>query len=571
MKILNLVQGTPEWIAHRFTHHNASEAAAMLGLDPKLKRNELLHMKATGAEKEFSDWVRKNILEKGHEVEAKARPLIEFMIGEELYPVTGVEGDESASYDGLTMDERIGFEHKQWNEELAAMVNAGIVPDSHMPQLQQQLMISGAEKIIFVVSNGTLEKMVHTEVLPDQEWFERIRLGWEQFDKDVAAYVPEPIAAPIVAQVVKNLPAVAVQVSGSIAIVDNFDVFETALRDFVDNRLIRKPETDQDFADLDLQIKALKKAEDAIKGAEANMLSQLASVDAMKNTMDMVYNLTRDNRLAAEKLLAAEKENRRLEILQSGKDAFSAHIAALNERLKKPYMPQIVADFAGVMKGLKTIASLRNAVDTELARVKIEANVIADKIEANLNSLRDLAKDHAFLFADTAQLVMKENDDLVALIKVRISEHQQAEEKRLAEERERIRAEEANKLREQREQEEAAELLRQAEEQNAKSEDAPHKLVTGDGGAAPLNPANDDHATPVIADTGATMKLGQIAERLGFSITAEFISALGIEPKTRERNAVLYRESDFPRICDQLRDHIGIVQADFISQLKKAA
>ena len=109
-------------------------------------------------------------------------------------------------------------------------------------------------------------------------------------------------------------------------------------------------------------------------------------------------------------------------------------------------MPVIQADFAGVIRGKKTIASLHDAVDTELARAKIEANAIADRIEINLNSLRDMAKDHAFLFADIAQIVQKENDDLVALIKVRIADHAAAEQKRLDGERERIRAEEQAKL-----------------------------------------------------------------------------------------------------------------------------
>jgi hypothetical protein len=122
------------------------------------------------------------------------------------------------------------------------------------------------------------------------------------------------------------------------------------------------------------------------------------------------------------------------------------HVATLVLRLGKPYMPVIQADFAGVIKGKKTIASLRDAVDTELSRAKIEANATADRIQLNLNSLRDLAKDHAFLFADAAQVVLKANDDCETLIKLRIAEHATAEAKRIESERERIRAEEVAKL-----------------------------------------------------------------------------------------------------------------------------
>ena len=248
------------------------------------------------------------------------------------------------------------------------------------------------------------------------------------------------MAAPIL-----DLPAVSVQVSGAIAVIDNFEVFELALRDFIDTRLIRKPETDQDFADLDTQIKSLKKAEDALNAAEAHMLAQVSSIDAMKRTKDMLHKLARDNRLMAEKLLDAEKVNRRNIIQQAGKDAYTAHVAALNERLGKPYMPALQADFVGAAKGKRTITSIQEAVNVELARAKIEANQVADRIDMNLKKIQELAADHAFLFSDTAQLVLKPTDDLVNLIKLRISEHKAAEQAKLDAERDRIRAEEQAK------------------------------------------------------------------------------------------------------------------------------
>lgn len=69
------------------------------------------------------------------------------------------------------------------------------------------------------------------------------------------------------------------------------------------------------------------------------------------------------------------------------------------------------------------------------------ASQAADSIRLNLTSLAELAVDHAFLFSDVQQLVTKANDDLVTLIKFRISEHQKverekAEAKRIAEEQE---------------------------------------------------------------------------------------------------------------------------------------
>ena len=50
------------------------------------------------------------------------------------------------------------------------------------------------------------------------------------------------------------------------------------------------------------------------------------------------------------------------------------------------------------------------------------------------------------------------------------------------------------------------------------------------------------------AEEPATLKLGTICERLGFSLTEAFIAGLGIERRGSDKRAVLYRESDWPAI-----------------------
>jgi hypothetical protein len=102
-------------------------------------------------------------------------------------------------------------------------------------------------------------------------------------------------------------------------------------------------------------------------------------------------------------------------------------------------------DFAGVIKNKRTVKSLRDAVDGELARGKIAASTIFAKIQKNLIHLREHADAFKFLFADTAQIVLKDHDDLVTLVKSRIADHKAAEEKKEADTRERIRKEEQEK------------------------------------------------------------------------------------------------------------------------------
>ncbi len=60
----------------------------------------------------------------------------------------------------------------------------------------------------------------------------------------------------------------------------------------------------------------------------------------------------------------------------------------------------------------------------------------------------------------------------------------------------------------------------------------------------------------------ATLKLGTIGERLGFTLTEAFVSeVLGIQPSGKEKRAVMFKESDFARICDALSRHIQKAKA----------
>jgi predicted phage-related endonuclease len=447
MIILDVVQGSPEWVAARAKYFCASDAPVMMGASKRTTRTELLRMKSSGDERAFTEWQQANLLDKGHEAEAAARALVEASLGEELYPTTGAHeaGYLLASFDGVTMDGETGFEHKLWNEDLAAQVRAGELPPSHYWQLEQQILVGGLKRVIFVCSNGTPEKFVQMEYRPVPGRAQQLLAGWKQFDEDLKNYRHVEVLPRATPQPVMALPALSIRVNGTISLVDNLDLFGKKLQAFIEG-IDKNPSDDQAFANAEAAVKTLQSAQEALDAAESAALAQTASIDEMRRTVGMYRDLARSNRLMLEKLVTARKETIREDIRRDGVNAFSAHLDKLNQRLGKPYMPNIAADFGGVMKGKKTIASLRDAVATELARSKIDANAVADRIDINLKFMREHAADHAFLFADTAQIALKANDDFEVLVRLRISEHKQQEEKRLADERERIRKEEADKL-----------------------------------------------------------------------------------------------------------------------------
>ncbi len=552
MKIHHLVQGTDEWAAFRLTHHGASEAAAMLGLSKKVARSELLRIKHTGTPKAFTDWVKKNILDYGHEVEALARPLVEKIIGDDLYPVTCSDEDGggklSASCDGLTLLEDTAFEHKQWNTDLAASVSNNVLPDDHMPQCQQIMLVTGAQRVIFTVSDGTPERLVWMEVLPDANWFERIRAGWAQFDRDLAEYTLPTPAPTVVAEAVQDLPAVTVQVNGQIEVRENFTIFEVALRDFIENKLIREPQTDQDFADLDLQIKAMKKAEETLNAAESMMLAQIQRVDEAKRQKDMLSRLVRDNRLMAEKLLASEKERRRTEKVVAARQAFADHVTELQREISGVRLDIVVPDFAGAIKGLKTMTSIQDKLDTALANGKIAADQQAADLRTKLAWLDTNAADYRALLADLQQLVAKPFDDFKLAVTARIDAHKKAEEARLEAERERIRREEAARL--------------EAEQRQQKEPPSETESTTIMAPSAPCRIAMSS-SKQIEPDETPALRLGQINDRLApVSLTVDGLARLGIMHAATDKSAKLYHERDFSRICTALLQHIQSVQAN---------
>ena len=594
--IISHPQGSEAWAQHRAASLNASDLAAAMGLSKYQTRSELIERLATGITPEV-DAMTQARFDKGHANEAAAEPKAAEVIGEELYPmvlaaeVPGLKRKMSGSFDGLTLMQDMSWENKSPNAALVQSVQAGVIPPEYRPQMEQGLMLSGAGKCLFTVSDGEVFVSAWYESDPDLR--AKIIPTWQQIEADVAAYVPPSPSAveKVVAEPVEALPAPVVQVTGQIALQDNFKVFEQRLRDFLENKLIRKPTTDQDFADLDGQIKAMKSARESLKAAEAQMLAQVQPVDQAKKTKDMLDKLLQQNVKMAEDLLTAEKDRRKLEIVTAGAAALKAHIDGLNTRLGKPYMPAIPADFGGAVRGLKSLTSMEDKVSGELARAKIAAHEVADRIDANLKYLRENAKDYAALFPDTAQIVLKAADDLQALATSRIAQHQAAEQKRLDDERARIRAEEQAKAEKEAreklaaEQAEAKRLADEAAALNSQIQ-ASIKDADPDDAIAPLlgeiskvahELSSDLIASAAIktaqvlplsrpaapqADTGARVKLGDINASIApLSITADGLAALGFPHVATEKAAKLYRAADLSDIYAAMVRHIEAVQA----------
>lgn len=445
----NLEQGSHEWNMFRaWPNKNASDAPAMMNVSPYKSRADLIREKATGITPEI-DTMTQRRFDDGHRFEALARVLAEEIIGDDLYPVVGSNDGYSASFDGLTMDEKTAFEHKTLNDELRKVMVDGCagadLPMLYQVQNEQQCMVSECEKVLFMASkwdeNDELIEERHCWYFPNMELRQQIINGWIQFDKDVSEYEHVEHQEKPQAEPMESFLVPVVQVKGELAIISNLDLFGQQLRSFVGN-MTKDPQDDQDFANLESAVKKLKEAEDALEKAEGYALAQFADVNTMRQTVSELKELARSHRLTSEKLVKSQKELIKMRIFNSGKERFAEHVAELQKEIIGVALQIQQPDFAGAMKNKRTIASLHDAVDTTLANAKIEADSMAKGIREKLSWLNDNAADYKFLFNDLQYMIDKNGmESFMAIVHRRIDEHKQAEAAKLEAERNRIQAE----------------------------------------------------------------------------------------------------------------------------------
>ncbi len=450
------------------------------------------------------------------------------------------------------------------------------LPIHHRIQMEQQLYVSGAEKILFTASrwsdDGELLEAVHCWYYPDETLRAWILAGWEQFRRDVATDVATftaPAAAPAVAgwlwskqrqKVPEVLPALRIEIKGEVTASNLAEFKKTALTAI--RRVNRQLTTDQDFADAEAAVKWCGDVESRLEAAKQHALSQMSTIDQLFRTIDEISAEARRARLEVDKLVKSRKETIREEIVREAMHTLRSHFEQLAVCIA-PHCAAVPADFGTAVKGKRTVEGLRNAVGVEMARAKAESSALADRIRASMNMLA-FHVEHRFLFNDAASLVTKAPDDLAAIITNRIEAHKLTEARRLEAERERIRVEEEARA-EQRAAAARAEVQRQADakarEEAAEADRRARAIAAATAAPTPAAAAGSPAAAPAapapIANEAATLNLGAIGARLGFTLNAAFLAdTLHIQPAATDKAAKLYRESQWPLICAAIVRHV---------------
>jgi predicted phage-related endonuclease len=434
MKTLNLIQNSQEWLDTRSKCFCASEAAAMMSASKYQTRDDLLKIKATGIAPEVDSYTQ-SIFNKGHEAEAAARPFVAEIIGEELFPVTGfleVDGlPLLASFDGLTFDESIGFEHKLWNEKLVTGVREHNLELHYVWQLEQQLLISGADKIIFVVSDGTKNNFEYLEYYGSKEMQAKLIAGWKQFKKDLENYTPvaqEPIAP--VAEYVEQLPALTykLDLTNGVALTHNLDVYKSAALDLVEDSK-KELNTDQDFANAEKRVKVCKEAENNIKSLIQQVLGEITDVNNFKTSLEAIGSLIAEARKNQEKKITSRKEAKKTELIQQAKDVFDAFFKAINAQLSPLYLPPMNVQWVEAIKGKSSFDNMRAALNGMIATKQAEVTQVSELMQKNHDYIKSLNKDFLFSIHEVQEICTKPAEHAKLLADKKVSDYLAAQEK----------------------------------------------------------------------------------------------------------------------------------------------
>lgn len=146
MKIIDVEQGSQEWLSLRKRMIGASDAPSIMGVGFKtpyqlwMDKMGLLENKQSVA------------MARGLEMEPIARQKLIEEIGYEVFPVVALHDSipyMMASFDGWSEDRKIAVEIKCPGKEDHEKAMDGIIPEKYIPQLEHQMEVAGINSMFY--------------------------------------------------------------------------------------------------------------------------------------------------------------------------------------------------------------------------------------------------------------------------------------------------------------------------------------------------------------------------------------------------------------------------------------
>lgn len=183
MKLVNLNQGTKEWLDWRRTMITASDAAIIMGISPYKNIQQLIEEKTKGFET-----VPNSYMLRGRDLEPLALQAFERETGLILFPTVGTSIQNewmAASFDGMTIEEDFIVEIKCNGKKNHTLALNGSIPEFHNAQIQHQLFVANLNFSYYYSFDG--EKGIILEIKRDNEFIdimiEKEKEFWHSFIK----------------------------------------------------------------------------------------------------------------------------------------------------------------------------------------------------------------------------------------------------------------------------------------------------------------------------------------------------------------------------------------------------
>lgn len=165
MKIVELIQNTPEWLEWRKGGIGASDTNIIMGKSKFMTPVEFLEIQQGKRERKP---VSEFITGKGHRLEDKMREYYELLLDLNLKKVCGESEKHDglfASFDGYDESVNCPWEHKLVGKDDFEIVENGSVLEQYKYQLQHQMLVCESDVLIFAVA-----KEVPKSEAIDEQW-----------------------------------------------------------------------------------------------------------------------------------------------------------------------------------------------------------------------------------------------------------------------------------------------------------------------------------------------------------------------------------------------------------------
>lgn len=407
MKILNLKIGSPEWLKERGQYRCASDAPAMMKVSDYTKYDDLVQQKATGTVKEFSSYVQERVIDPGHAIEAVAHEIAENIIGETLFPLVGINEDRKllSSFDGLNLDHTVSWECKRWNEEKAATVRSGNVPETDYWQIVHHFATCPTlDRVIYMVTDGTEARTVYIEVFRSDDDIEMLMDGWRIFDHAVQNFKPEDVKIVPVAKMMDQMPTLVVRATGGIE-ESNLAVFKRDVSQIIVS-INTTLETDEDFVNAKAAAKWCEKVENYIQVSKDVVLSGAKPLQDALAELDELKQQAAQMRIKLDKLVKTENARRKGEIVREYTDMWIAARDKIKaERKLDAWEPQ-QPNFAAAITNTRSLDGATKALSKALIDAKRELAINADNAAHVLHEVDAQAPEiHALLQPELSKLL----------------------------------------------------------------------------------------------------------------------------------------------------------------------